>query len=146
MDDAARRRMGQARGDLQHVVDRFLHRDAAANLQDGPQVFALDKLEGDEVQPLIFAAKEHAGDVLVVQAGGTARFLVEAADAFRIGRHLGRQDFQSNTAIELLVLGANDGRHAADADLLHQFKMGQAFAAEVGGNGLVGPAAARRAR
>ena len=47
------------------------------------QVVALDELEGDEVQPLVLAAEEDAGDVLVIELGGGAGFLVEAATCSR---------------------------------------------------------------
>src|SRR5262249_48638952 len=69
VDDAARRRVGQAGGHLQEVVQRLGHRQPAAAVEEAAQVLALDELEGDEVQPLVLAAVEDAGDVLVVEPG-----------------------------------------------------------------------------
>ena len=97
-------------------MDRLRHRQPAAAFQHHAQVLALDELEGDEVQSLVLAAEEDARDVLVIEAGGGTGFLVEASDALGVGGHLRRQDLQSDEAFELRVLGADDGRHAADAD------------------------------
>ena len=83
------------------------------------------------MQPLILAAEEHAGDVFVIELGGAAGFLVEAADVFGIGRHLRRQNLEGHEAIELRIAGADHRRHAAHADWFDQFKMGQASAAQV---------------
>ncbi len=101
----------------------------AAPFEDGAQVVALDELEGDEVQPLIFAAEEDAGDVLVIELGGAAGLLVEAADVLGVVGHLRRQDLQRHEAVELGVAGAEDRRHAAHADRLDQLEMGQPPAA-----------------
>jgi hypothetical protein len=65
-------------------VQRLADRQPSAVLQDGPQVVALDELEGDEVQPLVLAAEENAGDVLVIELGGAAGLLVEAADVLLV--------------------------------------------------------------
>ena len=78
------------------------------------------------MQPLVLAAEEDAGDVLVVELGGGAGLLVEAADVLRVGGHLRRQDLQGDEAVELRVAGPEHGRHAADADRLDQLEVGQA--------------------
>ena len=137
MDDAALGGVGQAGGHLEHVVQRLGDRQPAAPLQDGAQVVALDELEGDEVQPLVLAAEEDAGDVLVIEAGGAAGLLVEAADVFRIDGHVRRQDLEGHQAVELGVAGADDGGHAADADRFDQLEMGQAPAAQAAGGFLL---------
>src|SRR5262249_43831207 len=108
----------QTRGDLQHVVQRFRHGQSAAALDQRPQVLALDELAGYEVQPLILAAIEDTGGVLVVELGGAARLLVETADVFGIDGHLGRQDLQGHRAVELRIAGPNYRRHSADPDRL----------------------------
>src|SRR5262249_23710161 len=87
-------------------------------------------LEGDEVQPLILAAEENAGDVLVVELGGGAGFLVKAADVLLVGGHFRRQNLQGDAAVQLQVVGADHRRHAADADRLDQLEMGEPPAAE----------------
>ena len=70
MDDAAARRVRQAGGHLQHVMQCFADRQPAALFQNRAQIVALDELESDEVQPLILAAEEHPRDVLVIEASG----------------------------------------------------------------------------
>ncbi len=122
--------MLQAGGDLQDVTDRLAHRQPASASSEDAQVVALDKLEGDEVQPLVLAAEEDPRDVLVVEPGGGLRLLVEAAHVLRVGRHLRRQDLQRDLAFELHVARPQHRRHAADADRLDQLEMGEPPAAQ----------------
>ena len=81
--------------------------------------------------PLILAAEEDAGDVLVIELGGRAGLLVEAVDVLLILGHLRRQDLEGHEAIELRVAGPEHRRHAADADRLEQLEVGQALAIQV---------------
>ena len=90
VDDAPAGRVGESGGDLEHVVDGLADGQPAPPLEQDAQVIALDELEGDEVEALVLAAVEDAGDVLVVELGGAAGLLVEAADVFGVDRHLGR--------------------------------------------------------
>src|SRR5262249_12259686 len=128
----------EAGGDLDDVVERLGDGQAAAAFEDGAEVLALDELEGYEVQALVLAAEEDAGDVLVVELGGAAGLLVEAAGAFRVAGHVGREDLQGDEAVELGVAGADDGGHAADADGFEQFEMGEASATDAGVGGFGG--------
>src|SRR5712692_2864120 len=129
--------MSQARGDLQEVVNRLGYRNTAAPLQQRSQILALDKFKGNEVKPLIFAAKKHPGNVLVVELGSGPRFLVETANAFRIGGHLGWQNLEGDCAVQLRVARPNDRRHATDADGLQELEMCQPPAAEHARQGIL---------
>ena len=84
------------------------------------------------MQPLVLAAEEDAGDVLVVELGGGAGLLVEAADVLGVAGHLRRQDLQGDDAVELRVAGPQHGGHAADADRLDQLEVGESPAANPG--------------
>ena len=53
-------------------------------VQQGPQVLAFYKFERDEMKLLILTAKIDAGDILVVELGGSTSFLVEAFHMFGI--------------------------------------------------------------
>ena len=106
------------------------HGQRSAPFQKGPQVFALDELEGNEVQVLIFAAVKHPGNGLVVQTSGGAGLLVEPTNVLGIGRHFRRQDFQGHDPIQLRVPCAKDGRHASHPDGLDQLEVGQSTASE----------------
>jgi len=132
VDDAARRRVRQPGGHLDDVVERLGDGQPAAAFEDGAEVLALDELEGDEVQALILAAEEDAGDVLVVELGGAAGLLVEAADVLLVAGHLRGQDLQRDEAVELRVAGAEDGGHAADADGFDEFEVSELAAADAG--------------
>src|SRR5260221_291197 len=82
-----------------------------------------EELEGDEVQPLVFAAEVDARDVLVVELGGGTGLVLEADDVFGIGRHLRRQHLQGDDAAELQIGGANHRGHAACAERFNQFEV-----------------------
>ena len=60
MNDTALRGMGETGGDLQNVGQCLGDGQAAAAIEDRPQVLAIDELEGDEVEPLVLAAEEDA--------------------------------------------------------------------------------------
>src|SRR5262249_58956188 len=64
------------------------------------------------------------------ELGGGAGLLVETADVLGVGGHLRGEDLQRDGAVELAVAGAEDRRHAADADRLDQFEVGEAAAAQ----------------
>ena len=138
MNNPALGGVGQARGDLQKIVDGIGDGQTAAPFHQRPERLALDKFKGDEMQPLIFPIKEDAGNVLMIEFGGRAGFLVKAEDVFRIGGHFRRQNLQRHYAVELGIAGANDGRHTADADRLDQFEVGQTSAAHISGETIVG--------
>src|SRR5207253_2432097 len=118
MHDATGRRMSQAGRDLQKIVDRFRYWKMAAPLQESAQVFTLDEFKGNEVKPLIFAAKEDPGNVLVVELGGGPCLLLETANALRIAGRLRRQDLKGDRTVQLRVPRPNYSRHATDADRL----------------------------
>src|SRR5262249_20541371 len=141
VDDAALGRVGQAGGHLEHDRDGVPDRDGAAvGLHELPQVVALDKLEGDEMEALVLAEEVDAGDVVVVGLGGGPGFLLEPDDVLRVGSHVGREDLKGDDAAEVEVAGLEDGGHAAGADGLDQLEVaelaaGQSVAEPRVGNG-----------
>src|SRR2546430_11683820 len=114
MDDTPAGSMGQASRHLQDIVQRLADRQPATAFEDGAQVVALDELEGDEVEVLVLAVVEDAGDVLVLELGGGARFLMKPANVLGISRHLWRLRLESDAAIEFEVTSLDDRRHATD--------------------------------
>ena len=132
MHDAARVGVFQTRGDLKDIANRFADRNSAAALEHGPQVDAFDELERDEVQPLVFAAEEDAGDIFVIELRGGLGLLMKPLHVIGLLGHLRRQDFQGDEAIQLRIVGPDDRRHAADADRLDQLVMGQTPSVQAG--------------
>ena len=77
------RGMGQGLGRLQHVTDRFRQRQRPLRLHHLPHVHPLDKLENDEVQPVVLAHVVHPGDVLVVEPGGRLGLVLKPQEGVR---------------------------------------------------------------
>ena len=115
-DPLAVRRLERARGadcDPHRIVDR----QRAAVAQDRRQVATVDELHDDVLLAIgpVGAVVVDADDVRVRQAAGRARLLLEARGEARVGPELGPQDLDRHLAVELLVDGAPDRRHAAVA-------------------------------
>jgi hypothetical protein len=83
------------------------------------------------MKSLVFTAIKNASNVLVIEFGSGPGLLVKAEDTIRVGCHFRRQDFQRHSAVELSIARSDNGRHAADADRLDQFKVGQPAAAQI---------------
>jgi hypothetical protein len=83
------------------------------------------------MQSLVLAAIVHTGNVLVIEERRGPRFRLETRDALRIGRGLGRKDFESHRPAELHVSRANHRRHAAGADRLDEFEMPEPSSAQI---------------
>ena len=79
-----------------------------------------DIFKGDEVIPAVEADRVDPGDVLVVEPGRGAAFLVVALDDLGVDRLIGREDLERDLAVELDVDGPEDRPHPAGADRLLQ--------------------------
>ena len=120
MDDAGGVRagepVGQLAGDVQHPPgrQRVLGADEVAQR---PPVHELHDREG---QPRRLADLVDRDDVRVVEGGGRARLLGEAAEAVRDrGEGLG-QELDGDVAVEVVVAGAVDLTHAPRAQLVEE--------------------------
>ncbi len=147
---------GNADGDAHRVIGL----ESRALAQQRGQVVALDQLHDDVLGAIgIGAVVVDRHDVRVLQRSGGARLLLEAGGEARVVAVLLAQELDGHLAIELLVDGAPDGRHAALAergdqpvsaadelpDHLHERPFSAAPDRRLaGGVSLAGPARARR--
>ena len=94
MHDAALGRMREPARDLDRDSQGFADRQRPAAFDQVAQGGAFDEFEGDEMQPLIFAAAVHPRDVLVIEFGGRAGLGLKARDVIAIPRQLRGENFQ----------------------------------------------------
>ena len=116
MDDASPRCVYECIGDLKCDVDGFGGRQGPGGVHPLSNGLALDVFEGDIMEDAIVADAEDARDVLVIELGGGAAFLVESLDDFRVRGLVGGEQLEGDLAVELGVEGAEDRPHPADAD------------------------------
>ena len=116
MHDPGRVRLGQGIGHGRGDGERVGHRQLRFPGEAGAQRFPAH--EGHHVvqQPVGGAAVEQAEDVGMLQPRGGADFAQEAVAAERCPE-VGVQDLDGDGAVVLAVMGTEDGRHAAGADL-----------------------------
>src|SRR5713101_6742053 len=74
-------------------------------LQAMAQGLAFDELCRDEVTRVYFPNLINGKDVRMIQVGGGASFLLEAAHAFIVFGEIGGQQFERNLATEPRILG-----------------------------------------
>lgn len=119
MNDTPLGRMPQTCRDLQHQCDSICDRNRSTiRFHRLPKIIPFDKLEGDEVQPLVFPEMVNAGHIVVIEFGGRPSFLLEANDVLRIRRHVRRKDFESDHPAKIEVASFQDGTHATRANRL----------------------------
>ena len=94
MDDPPLRGVDERPGDLEGVINRLADRHAAVLLDPLADRRPLNVLERNEVVALVVADGVDARDVLVVEPGGGAAFLVEPLHDLGVARLLGGQDLQ----------------------------------------------------
>ncbi len=82
------------------------------------------------MQSLVFAAEVNAGDVVVVEHGRGAAFLLEAVHALRVACSFGRQNLQRDDAPESGVACFQHRGHAAGADGFDEFVVSQLAAGD----------------
>ena len=92
-------------GSLPEPVDPLLQR------------LAVDVLEDDVGAAAVLAGVDHRDDVRVRDLGDRARLAAEALDLVGLVGDLAVQDLGRDPALERLVAGQVDGRHAAAAEL-----------------------------
>ena len=120
VDDAVLVRLLERLGDLLRDRDRFVHGDRAAR-EAFREVLAGDELHRQEVEGGAVGQRRalesvDVGDVRVVEGGEQLRLALEAGEALRILRQLGRQHLDRHVAAELRVAGAGDLAHPARAE------------------------------
>ena len=110
--DGARRLGDEARGSPR--------RERAAPPDDGGEVLALDQLHDDERPDRVGAEVVHRDDARMVQRRRGLGLVPEALDEVGVGAVLGPEDLDRDVALELVVAGPVDGRHAALSEQLDQ--------------------------
>ena len=131
MDDAARGRVREPGGDLQHVVQRLARPAVGPRRSSSVRRFSPStNSKAMKCSRWSSPQKKTRAMFSWSSLAAAAGLLVEAADVLGVGGHLRRQDLQGHEAIELRVAGADDRRHAADADRLDQLEVGQLPAAK----------------
>ena len=95
-------------------------RERAAPANDRGEVLALDELHDDERPDRVGAVVVDRDDARVVQGSGGLRLVPEAVVEVGIRPVLGPQDLDRDVALELVVAGPVDGRHAALPEQLDQ--------------------------
>ena len=125
MDHAGRRRVLQRRRDLQSIVDGFRRFETAVLLNQVTDVRPGHMLVGDEVQAVVFAHEEDAGDVVVVQPGGGAGLVLKSLNGRNVARLRGGQHLQGHDTLQALIDGPKNGPHSADPNSLFDDEMPQ---------------------
>src|SRR5262249_2315643 len=107
-------------GDLRRVVDGLpLGQRRLADAR--AKRLALEELRYDVRRAVVGADVVDAEDVGVIERAGSARFLLEPAEAVCGFRESGRQDFHGHFASQPRVVGAIDLAHASGAEGRHDF-------------------------
>jgi hypothetical protein len=117
MDDPALVRVRQRAGDVAQHAHRLRNAHRARRSQARAQALALDERHRVEWHAGRFAGAEHGDDVRLLQRRGEPDLALEplGADALR---ELGREELDDDFATEARLVGQEDARHAAAAELL----------------------------
>ena len=105
---------GQAAGDLERVVQCPGH--GQPSFHGVRQALPFEQLHHEVGGAVARAHVEHREDVGMVEGGGRARLLLEAADAVRAGGDLGGKDLHRDLAPQPCVAGTVDLAHAAGSE------------------------------
>ncbi len=116
MHDAVLVRCGKRGRNLRRVLERLRRRHRTTSDQR-VEARAVDQLHRDERRAVVFVDLVDGDDVRMVERGGGARFLDEAAMPIDIGRGIGRQHLDRHRPSEPRVVGGIDHAHAAASDL-----------------------------
>src|SRR5262249_32264680 len=82
---------------------------------------AVEELRYDVRRAVVRADVVDAEDVGVIERAGSARLLLESAEAFCVYRESGRQDFHGHFASQPRVTGAIDLAHPSGPEGRHDF-------------------------
>jgi hypothetical protein len=124
MHDVGSMRRGERVGDLDPVLDRFIQTEAASGY-DAVECPARHELHGDEVDALVLPNVMDGDDPWVIERGGGLRFLHKAETAIAVSYFVGGKKLDGDEAIEVCVARFVDDTHAAFADLLKDFEVGE---------------------
>ena len=83
------------------------------------QTFAIHIFHDEVVDFSGLAHVKGAHDILVVQFGGGATFLIKALDKLWIARHFLRKNFNGDQAVKRKLLGEKYGGHGAGSQFFH---------------------------
>ena len=149
-------RVLQAERRLADEIGRLPHRQRAVLLDPGVQILPLDVLHHDEVDGAGRVEVEGAGDVRMVEPGGGLRLPLEPGQVGTLVDPLHRQHLDRHLVVQGGVLGEINAAHAAGTEQtqklvlpqhetlvpsppqLVDLPLGEKFAAEEGGDQLVG--------
>ena len=120
VDDPARMGCLECPGGLGHDSGRLARRQGAGAADDRRQVLALDKLHDDERPGCVLTVVVDRDDVRVVERGRVLGLLAEPRSEVGISTVLGSQELDRHVAIELVVVRAEDRRHAALSEQLNE--------------------------
>ena len=118
VDEPARR--GRRRGRGRPRSRRRRLRRAAAGPARSIRCFSVSPSTYSKTmygRPVVLAGVDHRDDVRMRELGDRARLAPEALDLVRLVGDLAVQDLDRDPALERLVAGEIDGRHAAAAEL-----------------------------
>jgi hypothetical protein len=109
-------RSAQGSSDLHGEIERLAPPDGPS-CQALSQRFALHELHRDKLLAVgCFAECVNRADVRMVQSGDGARLLLEAGDAGRVLRQIGRKNLERDLPLELEITGEPDLAHAAASE------------------------------
>ena len=120
MDDAGSVSRGERFEDLLRDARRGQRFQGTALAQDAGQVAAVDQLHDDEGVAALHPVVEDIDHIRVIELRRGLGLLPEARHERRVAAVLGAQHLDRDVAAELRVMGAEDGRHAALAEQLHE--------------------------
>ena len=118
--------MGELEGitNLGHDGQRFPRGDAPG-VEQLPQIHAIHKFHEEKVEAIRAAKFVDSDDTGMVEFGEGSGFTGEALGKRGIVADVGREDFESHDAVELLLSRLVDSTHAALTDKLENFELGK---------------------
>jgi hypothetical protein len=85
------------------------------------EVLSLNKLHGDELDPVGFSKVENPNRVLVCHLPRQDKFLLEAMQDLRLNCELGTNYLQRDKSLQFAILGFIYGAHASLTEQLQDF-------------------------
>jgi hypothetical protein len=114
--------LGEAFGDFDAEIENAGHPEPLF-FDDVSELLAADELHDHESDAFRIVDLVDHGDVGMLKGSGGLRLLDEAALALGIGDEVGRQNLESDLAVQLGVHGTVDDAHAAAAQLIEDLVM-----------------------
>src|SRR5262245_19962195 len=115
MDDPGLVRGGERGGDLRRNVECGGRREPVA-IQPLTKCLAVNELGDDVMRSIRLADLENREDVRMVERGGGASLLLEAAHASGVPAELGGEQLERDLATELRIFSQVDFAHPARAE------------------------------